>query len=444
MERFKNKLARLLDVLYDAALDAKRWPIFFDALVEPFGAASGSLDLFDAKLKATRRLLHFGRDPAFIASYTQHYAAVNPYPPATFIKAPVGKVMSATEVVREEDIIGTAFFNDWMRPQGISPRHLRLVLQKDRGGMLSLAIAPHERATRRSFDTYTRNLELLAPHIVRAVALNRCSLQALGGILQAFGAAAFLLDRAERIVAANSRGEGLLRDECVLRLDGLGGVHAARPADDGALRAALAKAEAAPGLVQSPVRLLSSRTGRCWLAWIVPNRPVSREESRQHFPLIGVPQSTGTLLLLLTSANPGASVPAEAIMAGFRLSAGEARLVSALVAGRTLQEYAAESGHSRNTARNQLAVVFEKTGTRRQSELVALIAGCVPFVHVGQQVGLSPHARTQVRVGGGAQEKERPPSLVLPPQSPTQPQESGRRRLQSPTTAESRSLECSG
>ena len=380
MERFiRRHLSRLLDLLYEAALDAERWQLFLDALLEPFGEARGGLDLFERKSNATRQFLTFGSDPAFIASYARHYAALNPYP-AAFLKAPVGKVITATELVAEEDITRTAFFNEWMQPQGISPHHFRLVLQKDDDSMLLLTVSPHEHEPKWSLDNHARKLELLAPHLVRAVALNRAAVsarlseRALGEILQAFEAPAFLLDGADRIVAANASGEALMRDEQVLRLDPLGGLCAARPVEDGAFKAALAKAQVARGLPQTPVRLLSCRSGRAWLAWIVPTRPLSGDESCQRFRLIEA-RPAATALVLVTPAEAGASVPAEAIKAAFGLSTAEARLASALVAGRTLAEYADRTGHSRTTVRNQLATVFAKTGTHRQSELVLLIAG---------------------------------------------------------------------
>jgi DNA-binding CsgD family transcriptional regulator len=180
--------------------------------------------------------------------------------------------------------------------------------------------------------------------------------------IAANASAAFLLDHSRRVMAGSARGEALILGERVLRLDPSGRLHAARSVDDGALQAALAKAVAAQGQAH-PVRLLSGRSGRAWLAWIEPCSAVANYDR------------TVTVLMFVTPADPGPSTRAEAIMAEFRLSAAECRLVSALLAGSTLQEYARETGYSRNTVRNKLSVVFDKTGTHRQSELVALIAG---------------------------------------------------------------------
>jgi DNA-binding CsgD family transcriptional regulator len=68
------------------------------------------------------------------------------------------------------------------------------------------------------------------------------------------------------------------------------------------------------------------------------------------------------------------SLPTEAqLRRAFGLSDGEARLAERLAAGETLEAAAGLCGISYETARKRLKVVFEKTDTCRQSELVALI-----------------------------------------------------------------------
>jgi len=63
----------------------------------------------------------------------------------------------------------------------------------------------------------------------------------------------------------------------------------------------------------------------------------------------------------------------EDVQAAFGLTPAEFRLARKLAGGFTLEEASARLGISKNTARTQLRGLFEKTGTRRQSELVALL-----------------------------------------------------------------------
>ena len=68
------------------------------------------------------------------------------------------------------------------------------------------------------------------------------------------------------------------------------------------------------------------------------------------------------------------SLPSEPqLMSAFGLSCGEARLAICLAAGERLESAASHCGISYETARKRVKGVFEKTDTRRQSELVALV-----------------------------------------------------------------------
>ena len=57
----------------------------------------------------------------------------------------------------------------------------------------------------------------------------------------------------------------------------------------------------------------------------------------------------------------------------FGFTGAETKLAAYLMAGGSLSSFAKENGVSRNTARNQLQVIFQKTNVRRQAELVALL-----------------------------------------------------------------------
>ena len=84
--------------------------------------------------------------------------------------------------------------------------------------------------------------------------------------------------------------------------------------------------------------------------------------------------SGATFLLVVTPlASPRA--PSSELLNGlFDLSPAEARTAQGLVEGKTMEEVAIANGLSRETIRTQLKSVLSKTGMRRQSELVGLLA----------------------------------------------------------------------
>lgn len=178
------------------------------------------------------------------------------------------------------------------------------------------------------------------------------------GLLEVIGAAAFLLEPGGRTVARNAKGARLLRDGKILSDRG-GRLKPVRSRDEAALQKSIARAAdgrsaAAPVLL----RLGASGLAATYLVRLIP--------------LPRVPQ-----VLMLVHPLAPASIAPSAIQAAFGLSAAEAPLGGALVAGRTLSEYAAENRLSRNTARNQLSAIFAKTGTRRQTEFVALVVAAL-------------------------------------------------------------------
>jgi DNA-binding CsgD family transcriptional regulator/PAS domain-containing protein len=387
----EDELPQLLTLLYEAALAPERWPLFFDLMSKHFADARGVLQFYDRKRNTTFANINFGTDPQFLKSFVEHYVKCNPYPSPTYSVLPVGEVVAASHVVDEPTLVATEFYNDWMRPQAIDAHHLGVVLQKDSHSMALLGIAPNASALRKDHENYLRKLQVLSPHLSRAIEMNRLTARAgfaeraLADALDALPAAAFLIEDSGAILMANGLAEALLREERVICIDGRGGLEACRTRDDRALKAAIA-AGMAPVLQQPslPVPLVSTATGRAFLAWVMPTRRANLSDLEKGPVSLESFYRVRTVLVVVTSAEKGRTVPVEAIMSAFRLTAAEARLAGALCAGKTIAEYANETGLSRNTVRNQLAAVFAKTGTTRQTELVGLIVGALgPASHVG-------------------------------------------------------------
>lgn len=68
-------------------------------------------------------------------------------------------------------------------------------------------------------------------------------------------------------------------------------------------------------------------------------------------------------------------MPSEApLRAMLGLTPAEARLAQLLASGDTLEEVAQKLSIKLTTARSQLAVIFSKTGIRRQTKLVAILS----------------------------------------------------------------------
>jgi DNA-binding CsgD family transcriptional regulator len=79
-------------------------------------------------------------------------------------------------------------------------------------------------------------------------------------------------------------------------------------------------------------------------------------------------------LLTLTPMGPRDPAPPALLAQAFGLTAAEAKIAAIIAQGATIGHATEVLGISQATARNQLKAVFAKTGTHRQSALVALLA----------------------------------------------------------------------
>lgn len=79
------------------------------------------------------------------------------------------------------------------------------------------------------------------------------------------------------------------------------------------------------------------------------------------------------LVILVPVENAGA-IPLDLLEGLFDLTTAEAKVANGILSGRSLDDIAAASGLSKETARTQLKGVFAKTATKRQAELVSLLS----------------------------------------------------------------------
>lgn len=225
MEKFLAQFSLLVDLIYDAAIDPKAWPLFLTALSKSFECASGLLHRYDATVGMAPVFNDFGHDVRFIQSYAEHYARINPYPAESFARLPLGKVDHASALLSPDTIVGTEFYNDWMKPQGISPNHLGVVLDRSANSMALLCVAPQAKVFDDNPRSFAERLQLLVPHLRKALQINRTlgasqfATVSSNAMIDKIPAAVFLLYGTGKLMFANAKGDTMLRNERVVAID---------------------------------------------------------------------------------------------------------------------------------------------------------------------------------------------------------------------------------
>lgn len=213
-----------------------------------------------------------------------------------------------------------------------------------------------------------QTLDELRPHLARSALMSARLLferaRAAAETLAAIGLPALVLDGQNKVLAANQLIEALTgyvdwraQDRVSLKDAGASKLlwEALATLDDESARAVRA----------FPVR--ATGAAATMVAHVVPIRGLARD--------IFVRSAA---VLVLTPVTLPQAPPVELVRSLFDLTPAEARVARELAAGETVEEIASKGGVSLTTIRAQLRGVLEKTGCRRQAEIVALLGGLSP------------------------------------------------------------------
>jgi DNA-binding CsgD family transcriptional regulator/PAS domain-containing protein len=286
-------------------------------------------------------------------------------------KVPIGQTYADRELFGEDRLRSSRVWREWMAPQdmygGIGSRILAagpsfwfFDVQRGRG--------------QEAFDARDAALlERLTPIMTRVAELRRhigfLTLQRdmARNALDQLSVAVVIADPQMRLVYANETADQLLAEpEGALGLR-TGRIFARNQHDQATLKRLVGRALAP---TQDPnsgrIHLLAhaATVEGCNLSLCVLPVP----------PGYGLPNASPCVMIAARPLEPAADLVAAAQQL-FGLTETEAKFASALASGLSLAE-AAEAEHVRiSTARTHLARIFQKTGTRQQSQVAALLRG---------------------------------------------------------------------
>jgi DNA-binding CsgD family transcriptional regulator len=364
----EGQLSSLIGDIYDAAVDPSRWKRALEK-------TAGFIDAFAVSIVTQRRIeeplyyeYHFGVDLDYQRIYEEKYTKRDPRNALNlFFRG--GEVFSTFKILPHRDMRDTQFYQEYIEPQGITD-NLRCVFERN---PISYLGAFRRADNDRPAETAFQRMQLLTPHVKRAsligTAISDCKTRSATFVelLDDLRAGVFLLDAKRRIVHANESGHALLARGILLRTPS-GHLTATVPDARQALDRGVAVAAAAPAAAGGNLSIsLQTREGDCYIAHLLPLGSGERRHT-------GV-MHDAVAALFVQRVELRAPVPSELIAAKYGLTPMEVSVLFAIIDAGGVPEVAEELGIARSTVRTHLLNIFAKTGTRRQAELVKLVAG---------------------------------------------------------------------
>lgn len=368
MESEAAELSAVICEIYDAAVDPTLWRQALGSICAFVGGFSAALFWHDAATERSEALHLFIEDPVYTRLYFEKYLPMNPmFPAATFIDA--GVVTAVEDIMPTSEFVTTRFYKEWTAPQGIVDA-LAVNLEKGVTRASLINVRTDVRVDQRMRD----RLGLLVPHLQRAVAIgrlleqSRTTAQALTKTLDHVEAAVLLVGARSEITFANDTAKKMLGEGTLVRKEG-NALRAVAPDANRVLRnifVAAEKGDASVG-VRGVAVPLKNASNEAWFAHVLPLTSGRRQQAGNDHAAVAA--------VFIRKTVPNVLSPLEEIAKLYKLTAGEVRVLDAVLKVNGVRAIAELLGVSQATVKTHLQNVFRKTGAKRQSELVKLIAG---------------------------------------------------------------------
>lgn len=367
-------VSSLVRAIHGASLSADEWPGVLEQLREHLDAQVATLSYHEFTTGSESPLFESPDDLGFSQEMAA-FSARNPW----FLSSQdyvAGRVMTGDELISNTDLRRTDFYRGFLKPRGLLHLLCGVVAQRARGvHFLSMYRAEDQGA----FDDRARSeLGMLLEHVTLSLE-NRWRWQEADDLARALlaltdhDASPLVLVTADaEAVHLNPAAEQLLQRRIGVRLEG-SRLMAASAADQRLLRETIARVArddaAYPGAAPSVLTLASAPPAAPVVAVV---RPAGQVFTRQ------VGSRRGLVMVTIRGGHAVHDAASCVFAQQYELTAAQAKVSALVFAGQSLAMIAQTLNLSENTVRSHLKLVFQKTSTHSQMELVHLHAKVCP------------------------------------------------------------------
>lgn len=365
--------SRCLGSLYETTLDPENWGTAIRDIGELFSASTASMFQYDFETRRPSDFRIWNFDPEVERRYAEYYHRIDPAAPHA-MAAPVGLWQSDETLLYVASEAHREYLHDFALRSNIGRVGGVKVAGNDRGCLyLSFQRPP---GSDRFGDTAQQIYAHLEPHIKRVESIRARLRDACDGeriakrVLDRIRCGMLVCTGSGRVLLANHLGAKALNSHGALTLRH-GRLMATNAELQLKLQSALRNACSWVNPTGSALSLsLSARTHlQITSAFVVPVPPGNELAKESYEPI-------ALIALAKPPTDPG---PVDLIRQLFDLTGAETAVLSALLGGKSVQQYAASSGIKVSTVRSHLHALLTKTGAVTQAGLANLARGLPPI-----------------------------------------------------------------
>ena len=368
----RERLSELIGGIYDCVLDPANWEKaltditgefrFHNAILGVLRMDTGNSILGAAVgVEAEPLAQAIAMGPEVVAAWGG---------PERIQELPLDEPVVWSKVVGIQAQRESRYFREWVQPQGLFDA-AAIGIVRDHSMVGNVAFGRHS-AVGRIGNAELDGLRVLAPHFRRAVTIGNffemktIEVTTLAAALDALSPAIVMVDERLEVVHANAAARLMLASRAPVRLDKGTLALAATASQDALARAVRDAARDAIALGAKGIAIpVPGPDGRPYVVHVLP-----LGYGRMRHGL--APRATAVLFISAAGAAP--RMPSDAIALLYDLTPAERRILELIVAGRTRAEIARTLGIAASTAKTHLLRLFDKTGCKRQADLVRLAA----------------------------------------------------------------------
>jgi DNA-binding CsgD family transcriptional regulator/PAS domain-containing protein len=360
-----HDLDRLVGQIYDAAVEPGQWPQVLEMLSDFLEGAAAKLTFQNVRTMRSEAS-SVRMPPEADRTYAQYYYKTNVFLPR-IAKLCAGTLIPVWNLLPRETYQRSEFYNDFCRP-GDMCHPIGVVLANEPDVRVVFTCGRAKAAS--GFEPeHLDRLRRIGPHLVRAASVSlrlsrseiarSANAEALDRVVQGV----LIVAANGEILFANRAAESLLAEADGIRTE-KSALRARTPADTAQFQR----------LIAAAAERSDGAGGVMALARPVPRRPLSVLVAPITIESTWCVTARRAAIVFVADPDSAPRTAQDQLRNLHRLTPAEAAVAIAIARGEGLQAVADELKISLTTARTHLQHVFEKTETRRQAELVRLIA----------------------------------------------------------------------